>query len=318
MNELEKGASEVSLSKMRSIDLSDNAVLIVGCGYVGTALAQRLLDLGARVGALTRNRQQVAHLRAMGVHECIAADLDDPRWMQQVRGDYRVLVNCVSSAGGGLAGYKKSYVDGQKIALAWAQAEGIERYMYTSSTSVYPQNHGERVDCLAATQPASDTAQYLLQAEDLLLQCASDFERHYIFRLAGIYGPERHFLLDQLRQGTAVIAGRGDYTLNLIHRDDIVELLILAMHAPAQSGVYNVADLGATHKAEILAWLAAQTGQPQPSFDPNLSSPRLRRRSGSIPDRVICSLQTQQAFDWQPRYRDYRMGYTELLRDLDA
>jgi nucleoside-diphosphate-sugar epimerase len=318
VNELEKGASEVSVSKMRSIDLSDNAIFIVGCGYVGTALAQRLLALGARVGALTRNLQQLAHLRAIGVHECIAADLDDPSWMQQVRGDYRILVNCVSSAGGGLAGYKKSYVDGQKIALAWAQAEGIERCMYTSSTSVYPQNQGERVDASAATQPATETAQCLLQAEAMLVQCASAFERHYVFRLAGIYGPGRHFLLDQLRQGAAVIAGRGDYTLNLIHRDDIVELLVLAMRAPAQSGIYNVADLGAAHKAEVLAWLAQQTGQPQPSFDPNLSSPRLRRRSGTIPDRVICSLQTRQAFDWQPRYQDYRMGYTELLRGLET
>lgn len=318
MNGLEQSSSEDSVKGMQGLDLSGDAVLIVGCGYVGTALAQRLLSLGARVGALTRNPQQVAHLRSMGVHECLVADLDDPHWIEQVRGDYRILVNCVSSAGGGLAGYKKSYVDGQMVALSWAQAQGIERYLYTSSTSVYPQQQGERVDSSAATQPASETAQCLLQSEDLVMQSAGAFERYFVFRLAGIYGPGRHFLLDQLRQGAGVIAGRGDYTLNLIHRDDIVELLILALHAPARSGIYNVADLGAAHKAEVLAWLAQQTGQPLPRFDPTLSSPRLRRRSGTIPDRVICSHQTQQAFDWQPCYRDYRMGYAALLDGLEA
>ncbi len=304
---------------MQSTDLSCESVFIVGCGYVGIALAQRLLSSGAQVGALTRNRQQVERLRAIGVHECVVADLDDPRWMEQVGGDYRILVNCVSSAGGGLAGYKKSYVDGQKVALAWAQTHGVERYMYTSSTSVYPQQRGEQVDCTAATEPASDTAQCLLQAEDLVQQAAAVFERHFVFRLAGIYGPERHFLLDQLRQGAGVIAGRGDYTLNLIHRDDIVELLVLAMqHPKAISGIYNVADQGAVHKTEVLAWLAQQTGQPLPTFDPKMHSSRLRRRSGNIPDRIVCSLQTRQAFDWQPRYRDYRMGYAALLQGFEA
>ena len=52
---------------------------------------------------LTRNHQRW-HFAGNQVHECIAADLDDPRWMQQVRGGYRILVNCESSAGGGLAG----------------------------------------------------------------------------------------------------------------------------------------------------------------------------------------------------------------------
>ena len=61
----------------------------------------------------------------MGVHECFTVDLDDPSWMEQVRGDYRVLFNCVSSAGNGLAGYKKSYVDGQRVALAWARHTGL-------------------------------------------------------------------------------------------------------------------------------------------------------------------------------------------------
>ena len=152
----------------------------------------------------------------------------------------------------------------------------------------------------------------------MILQSETAFEREFIFRLAGIYGPERHFLLDQLIQGAGVIAGRGDYTLNLIHRDDIVELLILAMHTTAPSGIYNVADLGAAHKAEVLAWLAEQTGQPLPTFDPNMRPSRLRRRRSSIPDRVICSLHTQRAFDWQPRYQDYRMGYAALLDNLQA
>ena len=304
---------------MQSTDLSCESVFIVGCGYVGAALSHRLLSSGARVGALTRNRQQIARLRAMGVREAIVADVDDPRWMEQVQGKYRILVNCVSSAGGGLAGYKKSYVDGQRVALEWAQTHGIERYMYTSSTSVYPQTQGELVDTLAATQPASETAECLLLGEDMVLQAAAAFERHFVFRLAGIYGPERHFLLDQLKQGTGVIAGRGDYTLNLIHRDDIVALLILAMqNTQASSGIYNVADQGAAQKAEVLAWMAQQTGQPLPTFDPNRRSSQLRRRSGHIPDRVICSLQTRQAFDWQPFYRDYRMGYAGLLQGLEA
>ena len=103
------------------------SVFIFGCGYVGTALAEYLIEQGVRVGALTRNREKAARLRELGVAEVIEAELDSSTWHAQVRGQYEAVVNCVSSAGGGLDGYRKSYVDGQCSILEWAKSQTIRR-----------------------------------------------------------------------------------------------------------------------------------------------------------------------------------------------
>ena len=57
--------------------------------------------------------------------------------------DTRVIVNCVSSAGGGLAGYQKSY-DGQR-SIQWASHSRFA-VMFTGQHLVYPQDDGLLID----------------------------------------------------------------------------------------------------------------------------------------------------------------------------
>ncbi|MEM8868688.1 MAG: NAD(P)H-binding protein, partial [Verrucomicrobiota bacterium] len=70
------------------------SVIIFGCGYVGTALAEQLLKHGVRVGALTRNPEKASMLEAMGVQHVSISDLDSHEWHGAV-GDYAAAVNCV-------------------------------------------------------------------------------------------------------------------------------------------------------------------------------------------------------------------------------
>lgn len=298
---------------MQEVVQKVESVMIFGCGYIGTALARACIDAGQRVGALTRNSAKAEQLRALGVSEVVVADLDDRSWHQSLQGDYQAVVNCVSSAGGGLAGYRKSYVDGQRSILDWAQGRGIQAYLYTSSTSVYPQDGGVAVDEAASTAGAPQTGQLILESERLIAAAAAEFGRWYVFRLAGIYGPDRHYILDQIRQSSGAIPGRGDYTLNLIHRDDVVGAILGALTNTAPSGVYNVADDGPAHKAELVGWLAEALGQSIPRFDASVVSPRLQRRGGRMPDRRILNAKLKAALDWVPQYTDFRAGYRALL-----
>ncbi len=291
------------------------SVMIFGCGYVGTALTEVLLAAGVRVGALTRNVEQAAQLRALGLSEVIVADLSDTAWHAQLSGSYESVVNCVSSAGGGLEGYRKSYLDGQGVILKWAQGRGIQTYLYTSSTSVYPQDGGVSVDETADTSEAPPTGQVLCESERLLADAGDAFGAWYVLRLAGIYGPGRHYLLDLLRSGASVIPGVGDTLLNLIHRDDVVAAICTALAHPqsATSGIYNVADNQPATKAELVAWLAEQLGQSPPSFDPEHVSPRLQRRGGRMPSRRISNAKLSETFGWKPKYQDFRAGYKRPL-----
>ena len=132
------------------------------------------------------------------------------------------------------------------------------------------------------------------------------------FRLAGIYGPGRHHLLDQLQAGATVFSGSGVSHLNLIHRDDSVSAIMAGLEAPALFGneIFNVTDGQPARRAEVGAWLATQLGASAPMFDGTVKT---RRGGGLTPDRQISSLKIQQMLGWQPQFPDYRAGYRAIL-----
>lgn len=288
-----------------------SSVFIFGCGYVGTALARHLMAAGIRVGALTRNAEKAARLRDLGLSQVIEADLDSRDWHRAIAGRYTGVVNCVSSAGGGLAGYRQSYLEGQRSILRWAQDQAIEAYVYTSSTSVYPQDGGATVDETSATDAAPPTGRVVRESE-VLLESAAFLKRCYVLRLAGIYGPGRHYLLDQLREGAGEIPGLGDYALNMIHLDDIVSAICAALSGRAASGIYNIADDGPATKAEVLTHLAKSLGLPELRFNPEIVSERLKRRGGRMPHRFVSNAKAKAALAWAPKYPSYREGYAAL------
>jgi len=284
-------------------------LVIFGAGYVGTEVARQAVARGMRVTALTRNAEKAGALRVLGV-ETMVADLDGAHWHGNpaLAGGADFALNCVSSGGGGADGYRRSYVEGMRSVLAWAKRVPMGTMVYTSSTSVYPQDGGVRVDETAPTDGAGESGKILLEAEALLRAWSG---RGFVLRLAGIYGPQRHHLLDQLREGAGVVAGRGDHHLNLIHRDDIAGTVWAAFAAPAETsgGIFNVADDGAVPKAEVLNWLAARLGVPEPVFS---GAPATGRRAVT-PDRVVANDKIKQVLGWRPRYPTFREGYRAIL-----
>ena len=292
--------------------LANKRLTIVGCGYVGTAVAREACRAGLRVEALTRNPGRAAELAALGAHT-VVADLATDTWHGRLTPGADLVLNCVSSGGGGLDGYRRSYVEGMRSLLAWAQRDPAGTLVYTSSTSVYPQGGGVVVDEEAPTEGAGETGRILLEAEELLRRGSGACGRWFILRLAGIYGPGRHHLLDQVRTGAAEIAGSGAQHLNLAHRDDICAAVFAAFSAPVSlsGGIFNVADDAPAPKTEVVRWLAEQLGRPAPRFTGGAAS--ARRGFASPPDRLISNAKLKAKLGWQPRYPSFREGYAAIL-----
>jgi nucleoside-diphosphate-sugar epimerase len=167
-------------------------VFIFGCGYLGVRLAGALMDIGYEVGALTKNQAYAKLLKAKGIEDVIVDRLESDSWHSRVGGQYSKIINCVSSAGNGLSGYESSYYHGQASIIRWAKSQSIESFIYTSSTSVYPENSGAWVSENSLTEEDgyhSDTAQVLRKSEDLIENSHSLFKNYFILRLSGIYGP---------------------------------------------------------------------------------------------------------------------------------
>ncbi len=291
-------------------------LVIFGCGYVGTALAREAQRCGAKVTALTRNAERARHLQEHGV-AVIAAHLADSSWHSQITAaDY--LVNCVSASAPTPEGYRQSYVDGTRSILAWLQRSGGKRpnaFIYTSSTGVYPQGEGALVDEDSPTDTQhTPTAAVLAEAEAQMRLAAPELvQRTFVLRLAGIYGPGRHYLLDQLRSGATALNGKGEHRLNVIHRDDVVRaILVCLQQTPHPGGIFNVSDGHPATKAEVVRWLAEQLHVPVPPFD--AAAPSIRRGGAGVPDRIILSQKLSRELHWVPQYPDYRSGYAAILR----
>lgn len=288
--------------------------LILGCGYVGFAVMDALLARGASVTVLTRNadKAQQAEGRADKV---LVGDLDSDFWHDQVNPRQDFVLNCVSSAGGGMDGYRKSYIDGMRSIVQWAQQASVGTFAYTSATSVYPQSDGQLVgeDDVPAGLSASGA---LLREAEAIVESNHCWRRAFILRLGAIYGPTRHHLLDALKRGETTFAGEGDFILNYIHRDDITSAIMAAFASGHGGGVFNVVDGAYPTKRDVVEWLAEQIGAPKPSFDPDAATRRGAARAnpqGQLPNRRVSNARLRETLGLSLQYPDYRAGYKKFV-----
>jgi nucleoside-diphosphate-sugar epimerase len=280
-------------------------------------VAREFCAAGAEVTTLTRNPHTAAQLRSAEL-AVIEADLANSDWHEKLRGRFEVVVNTVSAGGRGLEGYNRSYVEGMRSLLAWSAKVELATLVYTSSTSVYPQGGGRRVDEMADASGAGERGALVRQSELVLIEGARDagVGRWFVLRLAGIYGPERHHLLDQVEAGEVI--GPWDQHLNLIHRDDAAGAILACAGAAREirDRVYNVSDGHPATKREVVEWLAAHRGLPSPregGARPTSSPFAGVGSARATPDRVIASEAISRELGWRPRYPTFREGYASFL-----
>ncbi|MBC2604200.1 NAD-dependent epimerase/dehydratase family protein [Puniceicoccus vermicola] len=288
--------------------------VILGCGYVGSAVARQWMAEGVEVWGVSRNAETLSQIQGEGFHP-VVAEVDDVEWHDQVPAEPDFVLNCVSSAALGIEGYRKSYLGGNESLLRWARNRKPGKVIYTGSTAVYPFTDGREVWEDDAGGDLSDTGEVVLESEKMLLEDAELGPRASVLRLAGIYGPGRHHLLDQVQKSSGVLPGRGDYYLNLIFLDDIVSA-VMAVFASGKSGgrVYNLADGNSPTKEEMVAWLADRIGCPVPVFDPNATGGRRMRvnRAGGSPNRRVKIDRIRSEVGWEPAFPSFREGFTKL------
>lgn len=290
--------------------------LVVGCGYVGFPLAVELVRQGHEVFGLRRSSSSAAALQAAGITP-VAADITQPHSLAGLPREFDWVVNCVASGGGGVAEYHQLYLEGMRNLIAWLAPAGRKpRLVYTSSTGVYGQDDGSLVNESSPTEPATDTAKILVETEKLLL--AAGREKDFpalILRAAGIYGPDRGYLLKQFLRGEARIDGAGTRTLNMVHRDDLIQALIAALERGKAGEVYNAVDNEPVSQLEFFRWLAAQLGKPLPPVTPEGAvAPRKR----GLTNKRISNHKLRTELGFRFTYPDFRSGYSAEIQRLSA
>jgi nucleoside-diphosphate-sugar epimerase len=277
-------------------------IVIAGCGYVGSALGTALASDGHAVFGVRRDPSRLPP----GISP-IAADLSQRESPLVLPEGLDFAVYCASPDSADAVDYRRTYLDGLELFLRTLRDQGEKprRIFFTSSTSVYAQERGEWIDEESPARPSREAAATLLLAESLL--GASGFPSTVV-RFAGIYGPGRTRLIEQVARGESLTGTVPHYT-NRIHRDDAAGMLRHLMRVESPEPLLLGVDSDPADEAEILHFLAKELGVDPPRTQ-QPADPPARRRSGSKRCRNDRMLETGYVL----RVPSFRAGYPPIVR----
>lgn len=286
--------------------LSSQRVLILGCGYVGLELGRQLSAAGHQVFGLRRTSVDSESIHAAGITPLIG-DLTRPETLSSLSGPFDWVVNTVSSSRGGADEYRAVYREGMRNLLKWLRDHSPEAFAYTSSTSVYGQTSGDWVDEGSASEPGTETGGLLVETEQLVLEAArSGVVPGRVLRVAGIYGPGRGHLFQQLLRGEARLQGNGARWINMIHRNDVAGAIIAVLTRGRAGEIYNAVDDEPVSQRAFLSWLADRLGRPLP---PPATAEETAGRKRGLTHKRVSNRKLRAETDWVPCYPTFRDGY---------
>ncbi len=207
---------------------------IMGCGYVGQALASKWKQEGHYVSVTTRKPERVASLQAFANEIYLLNSQPLATFLSQ----QEALL--ISVAPDSSSDYATTYLQtARQVAEQVIKSPSLQQIFYTSSTSVYGDHQGEWVDEALPLVPTHEKTKILYEAEKILLNCPSNHLSVCILRLGEIYGPGREIEHRLRRMQHQSFAGKGDSYTNLIHLTDIIQALDFALRH-CLHGIYNL------------------------------------------------------------------------------
>lgn len=253
-----------------------DTVLLTGAGgFVGSAVARKLVERGLKVRALVRSTSRTDHLQGLDL-ELAQGDLLDPaslaraadnmRWLFHVAADYRLWAPDPSEI-------VRNNVEGTRNLMQAARTAGIERIVYTSSVATLSGNHGGKpADETARLTPDQAIGAYKrskVLAERLVEQMIAEGLPAVIVNPSTPIGPcdvkptPTGRILIEAAQGR--IPCFVDTGLNFAHVDDVAEGHLAAMERGMIGESYILGGQNA-YLAEFLAAIARQSCRRPPSL----------------------------------------------------
>ena len=265
-----------------------------GAGFIGSHLVDLLLKEGHSVTVIdnfaTGRPENIAHHKGNKNFELVQADVAD---LQAIRPAFRdvdwvfhlaALADIVASIEQPLD-YHHSNVDGTATVLEAARRNGVNRFVYTASSSCYG---------IANVFPTSETApvrpmypyalskyvgeQYVLHWNLVYnLPCVS-------LRLFNVYGPRSRtsgaygavfgvFLAQKLAGKPFTVVGDGEQTRDFTFVTDVVDAFVCAAESEIEGEVFNVGS-GNTYSINDLVrllggdvgYVPKRPGEPECTF----------------------------------------------------
>jgi len=307
-----------------------NRVLITGgAGFIGSHIAERLLEKGYEVlcvdNFFTGTRSNIAHLLGESSFELMRHDVTFPLFVET---DQIYNMACPASP----IHYQfdpvqttKTSVHGAINMLGLAKRTKA-RILQASTSEVYgdPSVHPQEESYWGNVNPIGPRSCY-----DEGKRCAEtlffDYHRQHkldikVARIFNTYGPRMHpndgrvvsnFIMQALRGDDITLYGDGQQTRSFCYVDDLVEGLIRLMESPdGVTGPINLGNPGeftikelAEHVIDLTGSSSKMIHQPLPQDDPKQRQPNIDRAKRDL--------------DWEPTIA-LKEGLTKTIAYFDG
>lgn len=286
---------------------SGKHLLAFGCGYSAQRLAKRLLSEGWTVSGTTRSETGATLLKSARISPLIW-DGTAPLAAEAFKGVTHILISVPPGAEGDLC-------LGQHRA-ALAASDSLEWVGILSTTGVYGDSGGAWITEDFPPAPLTEANERRLEMEQGWLAFRADHDiAVQVFRLPGIYGPERSPFA-RLRAGTARRIIKEGQVFNRVHVDDIVQACRLGIVRPNAGPVFHIADGMPAPTDEVLAEAAEIADLPLPEvveIEEAGLSPIALRFYAECKRLDISRARTQLGFE--PIYANYREGLQAIYAE---
>ncbi len=242
-------------------------VLIVGCGDVGLRTAGQLgapQSQRVRLLALTSSPEKVRLLRACGITP-MQGNLDDAASLKRLAGIAHRVIHLAPPPSDQRGATER---DPRSLALVQALRSRTppQVLVYGSTTGVYGDCGGQRIDETRRVNPHTPRAQRRVDAEKIMRFLGRSGVRVSVLRIPGIYAPDREggTPRERLLKGTPVLVSKEDVYTNHIHANDLARACAAALWRGKPQRVVNVTDDTDLKMGDYFDLAAGLYGLPKP------------------------------------------------------
>ena len=275
-------------------------IVILGCGYIGSAVARAALAAGRHVRVCARSTGRLQPLGDLGA-EIKYLDASMPKQLTAALAGLRggTCVYAIPPLGASPPG------DGPRKSLQAAAGGGIACFVHLSSAGLYGHDPDDEAWIDDTTEvDLHDQAMVGVRNDEAAVREDRYKLRTVILRLAPVYGPGRG-VRARLRQGNYRLLDGGDHAISRIHVDDVVQVIFAAEARAAHGSTYLCADDEPTTQKAYAQWLCDRLGLPLPPSRALLEPGKPR---GAHRTRRIRAERMKRELEVTLRYPTFREG----------
>lgn len=195
----------------------------------------------------------------------------------------------------------------------------LEWVGYLSATSVYGDMQGEECDEDTPLNPISQRGKNRAHAETIWM---SLFKTHniptHIFRLTGIYGPDRNNISD-IKNEKAISIIKEGHLNNRVYVKDIARALIHSMKNPTPGEIYNITDDMVASTAAVNDYIAFMLGVKQPKkvlYSEAKETMSEMRKSFFQENKIVSNKKIKEKLGFTFKFPSYRDGIPDIIKPI--